>query len=45
MQISSQDDKVSDATRIINDLQHRRSMVASSLQVSKNQKYHAFVAQ
>ena len=33
MQISSQDDKVADATRAINDLQQRRSLVESSLQV------------
>jgi hypothetical protein len=36
MQISSQDDKVADATRAINDLQQRRSLVESSLQVSEN---------
>ena len=34
-QICSQDEKVADATRSINDLQQRRSLVESSLQVHK----------
>ena len=33
LQICSQDEKVADATRSINDLQQRRSLVESSLQV------------